>query len=65
MEERQLTLFVISPEAEIVLILVRSITWIPLDKILVMLGRNEEEDQWVCCVQASQLSLSSLYSYFA
>ena len=39
-----LTLFVISPEAEIILILVHSI-FDTLSYILVMFGRNEEEDQ--------------------
>ena len=36
---------VISAEAEIVLIVVRSINFYTLIHILVMFGRNEEEDQ--------------------
>ena len=54
---------VISPEAEIVLKLVHSITSVPLRHILIMFDRNEEEDQQACHIQERQLSLSLLSSY--
>ena len=58
MQERQLLHVVFSSEAKFCALH----NFDTLRHILIMFGRNEEEDEYACPVQERQLSLSLLYS---